>query len=241
MISSRRDSTGHPLLRAVSVSGDDLETTMIEGPRRTNDLSGRPQGSRPADWRDQLPVLRGDGVTLRELAPLDVPTLLSMVTGPEVARFIAPPPPTLDGFEKFVAWSHRQRKAGSSVGFAVVPDGYDAAVGLFQLRTLEPGSFDTAEWGFALGSEFWGRGIFPEAARLVLGFAFETLGAHRLEARAAVRNGRGNGALRKLGAVTEGVLRQSFLRDGQYTDQILWAILDSDWQRARDHATASVH
>ena len=75
----------------------------------------------------------------------------------------------------------------------------------------------------------------------MLGFAFETLGVHRLEARAAVRNGRGNGALRKLGAVPEGDLRQSFLRDGQYTDQILWAILDSDWQRARDHTTASVH
>ena len=206
-----------------------------------NDLSDWPQGSRPADWHDQLPVLRADGVTLRELVPSDAPALLSMVTGPEVSRFIAPPPPTLDGFEKFIAWSHRQRREGSSVGFAVVPDGYDAAVGLFQLRTLEPGSFDTAEWGFALGSEFWGRGIFPEAAQLVLGFAFETLRVHRLEARAAVRNGRGNGALRKLGVVQEGVLRRSFLRDGQFMDQILWAILDSDWQRAREQAKASVH
>ena len=51
-------------------------------------------------------------------------------------------------------------------------------------------------------------------------FAFEAVGVHRLEARAAVRNGRGNGALRKIGAVQEGVLRKSFLKDGEYLDQV---------------------
>jgi RimJ/RimL family protein N-acetyltransferase len=61
-------------------------------------------------------------------------------------------------------------------------------------------------------------------------FAFETVGVHRLEARAAVRNGRGNGALRKIGAVQEGLLRKSFLKDGQYHDQALWTILQEDWK-----------
>ena len=43
-------------------------------------------------------------------------------------------------------------------------------------------------------------------------------------------NGRGNGALRKLGAVQEGVLRRSFLRHGHYHDQVLWSILaNGDW------------
>ena len=88
------------------------------------------------------------------------------------------------------------------------------AIGLFQVRQLEP-DFATAEWGFALGSAFWGTGMFMDGARMVVDFAFETLGVRRLEARAAVANGRGNGALRKLGAVQEGVLRRSFLKNGQ--------------------------
>ena len=54
-----------------------------------------------------------------------------------------------------------------------------------------------------------------------------------MEARAAVLNGRGNGALEKLGAKRECVLRKSFLRDGEYLDQILWTILAEDWRRAR--------
>jgi len=59
------------------------------------------------------------------------------------------------------------------------------------------------------------------------------VGAQRLEARAAVANGRGNGALRKIGAVQEGVLRRSFLRNGQYHDQVLWSILAEDWRLQR--------
>jgi RimJ/RimL family protein N-acetyltransferase len=185
-----------------------------------------------SDWRDKLPVLNGQQVTLRALRLDDAESLLTMLTTEEVTRFISPPPTTLDGFRRFIAWTHREQAAGRYVCFAVVPHGMETAVGLFQVRSLEPG-FGTAEWGFILGSAFWGTGMFIDGAREVVDFAFETLGVHRLEARAAVRNGRGNGALRKLGAVQEGVLRRSFLRRGEYLDQVLWAILDDEWQQAK--------
>jgi ribosomal-protein-serine acetyltransferase len=74
----------------------------------------------------------------------------------------------------------------------------------------------------------------------VVNFTFDTIGAHRLEARAAVLNGRGNGALRKVGATQEGVLRRSFLRNGEYLDQILWTILEEDWRRMKT-SMASTH
>lgn len=101
-------------------------------------------------------------------------------------------------------------------------------MGLFQIRQTEPG-FVTGEWGFALSPEYWGRGVFLEAARLVTAFAFSVIGVHRLEARAAVANVRCNGALRKLGAVHEGVLRSSFRKDGRRIDQSLWSLLADEW------------
>ena len=107
------------------------------------------------------------------------------------------------------------------------------------VRQLEPG-FGTAEWGFAIGSAFWGTGVFQEGAALVLEFAFETIGAHRLEARAAVQNGRGNGALLKLGAVQEGILRKSFLRNGTYHDQVLYAIVEDDWRAIQNEDRAPI-
>jgi ribosomal-protein-alanine N-acetyltransferase len=195
------------------------------------------------NWQDRLPVLSGSQVTLRELRTSDAASLFSLLTTEEVARFISPPPSTVEGFERFIAWTHRQRTAGSYACFAVTVKGHDTAIGIFQIRETEPG-FRTAEWGFAIGSPFWGTGVFQEGANLMLEFAFEILDVHRLEARSAVRNARGNGALRKIGAVQEGLLRKSFLRNGEYLDQVLYAVVEDDWralQRQPQSQTARVH
>jgi RimJ/RimL family protein N-acetyltransferase len=186
----------------------------------------------PADWRSGLPVLSGVTVTLRELRTSDAPALFAMLTTEEVARFISPPPATVQGFERFIGWAMRQRLMGTYACFAVTLAGTDEAIGIFQLRELDPG-FGTAEWGFAIGSPYWGSGAFSEGAELVAAFAFDVVGVHRLEARAAVKNGRGNGALRKIGAVQDGVLRKSLLKNGEYLDQVLWTILAGEWHRTR--------
>jgi RimJ/RimL family protein N-acetyltransferase len=191
------------------------------------------------DWRSGLPALAGTLVTLCELRVSDAASLFLALASDEVTRFISPPPSSVEGFERFIAWSHRQRAAGQYVCFAVVPRGSDTALGLFQIRSLEP-AFGAAEWGFALAPELWGTGFFSDGAQLAIGFAFDTLGAHRLEARASVRNSRGNAALRKLGALREGTLRNSFLRNGEYHDQVLWSILADEWRTGQVSGEAPV-
>jgi RimJ/RimL family protein N-acetyltransferase len=192
------------------------------------------------DWRRVLPLLSNGVLALRELRMSDAEALLELLTTEEVSRFISPPPTTVEGFERFIAWAQRERAAGRYICFAVVPDGKDAAIGIFQVRQLDP-MFSTAEWGFAIGRAFWGSGVFTAAARLVVDFSFETVGVHRLEARAAVANGRGNGALAKIGAVREAVLRRSFLRRGRHYDQALWSIVREDWYRAKAVWGAAIH
>jgi len=182
-----------------------------------------------SDWQRALPVLRGARVVLRELRASDAPSLFAMLTADEVARFISPPPTSVSGFEQFIAWTLRQRRAGTYACFAVTVRGYDTAIGIFQLRQIDA-DFRTAEWGFAIGSPFWGTGVFREGADLMLDFVFETVGVYRLEARASVQNGRGNAALRKMGAVKEAILRKSFLRNGEQVDQVLYAILEDEWR-----------
>jgi len=71
------------------------------------------------DWRRRLPVLYRRQVVLRELRPSDAPSLFSLLTVDEVARFISPPPPTVAGFERFIAWTGRQTSAGAYVCFGV--------------------------------------------------------------------------------------------------------------------------
>jgi ribosomal-protein-alanine N-acetyltransferase len=179
-------------------------------------------------------------VTLRELRLSDAPSLLQMLSTDEVSRFISPPPTTVEGFERFIAWTQQERAAGRYICFAVVPAGCEHAIGIIQVRQLGI-SMDVVEWGFALGSRFWGTGVFQTSARAVLGFVFASLGTTRVEARASALNGRGNGALQKLGATREGLLRKSFLKDGIYHDQVLWSILADDWWQWMPAAPPAKH
>jgi [ribosomal protein S5]-alanine N-acetyltransferase len=192
------------------------------------------------DWRKGLPAFKLATCTLREVHREDAASLMAHLSTEDVSRFILPPPHSVEGFESYIAKARRDREVGQYACFAVVPDGMDSAVGVFQLRQLEAG-FATAEWGFAMGSAFWGAGLFIQCAKQVLEFAFDTVGVQRLEARAAVMNGRGNGALRKIGAVQEGVLRRSFKRHGQFFDQVLWSVLAEDWRLQRSARRGRVH
>ena len=208
---------------------------------RTTLRSAAPAGRIPEEeatinWRASLPVLQAGGASIRELRLSDAASLLAFLSTEEVSRFISPPPTTVAGFERFIEWAQRERAVGNYVCFGVVPSGFNQAVGLFQVRQMN-GSFETSEWGFAIGCSFWGTELFVDAARAVMRFMFDTIGAQRLEARSSVQNGRGNGALQKLGATREGVLRKSFLREGVYHDQVIWSICRDEW---REWQTAPV-
>ncbi len=184
------------------------------------------------DWRAGIPTLTGPLATLRELRASDAPALFASVCNDEVSRFVSPPPSSVDGFARFIAWAHKQRDAGTYISFAVVPNATNSAVGVMQIRSVEP-KFANAEWGMVIAAEFWGTGLFFDAARLGIDFAFDVVGVHRLEARVALCNGRAISALRKLGAVQEGLLRRAFPQNGEHIDQALWTILRDDDRNAR--------
>ncbi len=191
-------------------------------------------------WQEVVPELSNDVVTLREVRRSDAPSLFAMLTTEEVRRYMSTPPGDVAGFERFIDWARAERAAGRYLCLAVVPKGYDVAIGIFQIHQLDP-AFTTGEWGAALGSQFWGTGIFEAGARLLFDFLFDQLGLHRLEARAAVQNGRANGAARKMGAVPEGVARRALKYRGRYHDQLMWSLLAEDWQQLKVEERPMIH
>jgi len=198
-----------------------------------------PEATRP-DWKSGLPVLSNELVTLRDLRVSDASSLCATLSSQEVHRFMSAPPSDVAGFERFIQWAHSERSHGRLICFAVVPKGYDVAVGIMQVRQIDQ-EFSTGELGAALGSQFWGTGLFEAAADLLFEFVFNTLGLRRLELRAAVRNGRANGAARKIGAVPEGVARRALFCGGHYHDQLMWSLLAEDWRQSRQQPQVVVH
>src|SRR3954464_7246720 len=121
-------------------------------------------------WTDAVPPLHGDFVTLREVAASDVYSLFTLFSDPAVTAYMAPPPPTLAKFAGFVVWSLQEREQGRGLCFGIVPHGMTTAVGILQVRSLDPAS-SSAEWGFVLSSHFWSTGVFRDAASVLAAFA----------------------------------------------------------------------
>lgn len=181
------------------------------------------------DWATELPVLANDFVTLRELELEDAPALVRHLARPAVGRYTTPPPSTVDGFERHIRWAIRERQASRHASFAIVPRDAGEPVGVIQLWTLCAAS-GVMEWGGVLDDRFWQGSVFSNSARLMIDYAFEALGATRLEARVHVDNDAGHALMRRLGATRELVLRNCLKVQGVYGDHALWAILRDEWR-----------
>jgi RimJ/RimL family protein N-acetyltransferase len=202
--------------------------------------SAATSGSEQGNWKQSLPVLSSDRTVLRGLVAADAPSLLANMSDAQLLQYIAAAPSTLDGFRRFIRWTQRERRRGTHVCFGIVPRQEGRVVGVIQVWPVER-DYSVAEWGFVLGRAHWGTGLFVDAVSLFLPFTFGCLGVQRLEARAVHLNGRGNGALRKLGATREGVLRSAFQGEHARFDQVMWSILAEDWARqAGDRCAAAL-
>ena len=162
----------------------------------------------------------------------DAVRLYEFVRDPEVTRFLAIDPPTgPDDTRFFIEKCHERRNQGTEYVFVIADVFSDEPMGIICLRHIDP-AMRTAQIGTWLARDRWGSGANAEAKRLLLDFAFDRLRLHRVEARIAVGIARSMRAFERLGAAREGILRESFYKDGKYHDQHLYVILEQEW-RAR--------
>ena len=196
--------------------------------RLFNKMAAEPTAPGASGWRTELPPLTGRVVMLREPGAPDLGPLVDLLSLGDATRFGLDEAVSEVGVQELIDRFARERASGLAFTYVIALVTARTIVGLVQVRQLDP-SFEAAEWECTIAPSSRGSGIFLEAARLVGSFAFGTVGTHRLEARVLLQNGRANGALRKLGAVQEGILRRSVRRAGEYFDQVLWSLLKEDW------------
>jgi len=100
------------------------------------------------------------------------------------------------------------------------------------------GDLDLANEGAHIGAtgyspEVWGTSVNPEAKLLLLGLAFDR-GFGRVKLQADSVNARSRGAIEKLGAQFEGVLRHHRRRaDGSWRDTAVYSVLAEEWPSVR--------
>jgi [ribosomal protein S5]-alanine N-acetyltransferase len=124
-----------------------------------------------------------------------------------------------DDAERWIGFARNTRP---ETNFAIVVAG-DAAGGIgFALQ--EDVHRYSAEIGYWLGEEFWGRGIMTAALRSVTDYAFANFEIRRLYASVFEWNRPSCRVLEKAGYSCEGTLKRSAVKDGKTIDQFLYAI-----------------
>ena len=143
------------------------------------------------------------------------------------------PYPYPDGCaEPWIATHPAQWEAGKEAHFAITLRGSGQLVGVIGLTVAK--SHRRADMGYWLGSEHWGKGYCTEAARAVVGFAFDgPLHLNRVTASHMVRNPASGRVMQKIGMTYEGCLRRHVCKDGQFEDIACYGILRDDFVSAQ--------
>ncbi|MBL1097396.1 GNAT family N-acetyltransferase [Streptomyces coffeae] len=101
---------------------------------------------------------------------------------------------------------------------------------LFRIFDAQSGSCEVGCW---LEEAFAGRGLVTRAIGVLIDWAVEVRGIHRVEWRAASGNTASLKAARRLGMVRDGVLRKSHPHRGERVDIEVWSVLAPEWRARR--------
>ena len=124
------------------------------------------------------------------------------------------------------------RQSGREYPFVILDPLSGHIAGSTRFREIDTASRSLEIGGTWLGKDFRGTAINRNAKLLLLQFAFDSLGAIRVQFRTDIRNARSQRAIEKIGALREGVFRKDFIyEDGYQRSTVFYSITDEDWPR----------
>ncbi len=186
----------------------------------------------------RTPTIRTDRLQLRPFDIADADALYAMQSSADVLRYWDAPPWTdRERAGKFIEKCRKVAEDGTGVRLAVdrLQDG--VFIGWCSLTGWDP-DYRSASMGYCFTGTAWGHGYATEAARALLGWAYDTLDLNRVQAETDTRNGASARVLEKLGFVREGTLRQDCVVNGDVSDSWVYGLISSDWRSSSEPAGA---
>lgn len=126
----------------------------------------------------------------------------------------------------------RERELGSGYGFGIFVG--ERFCGEINLNSIQRGPFQNCYVGYWMDEELAGNGYVPEAVVVVLRFAFEDLGLHRVQISIIPRNTASRRVVEKLAIRDEGVALRYLQINGAWEDHVRFAITAEEWAERRD-------
>lgn len=183
------------------------------------------------------PTITGSLVQLRPFTEADIECMGPILADPELIKLtgsantteeIKKAVPALD--ERTLEWYRTREEQTDRLDLAIIDLSNDQCVGEAVLNAWSPAD-RSCNYRILIGPEGRGRGFGSEATSLVIDYAFENTNLNRISLDVLAFNPRARRAYEKAGFGYEGTSREAFRFDGEYIDDVLMAILRSDWKR----------
>jgi len=179
---------------------------------------------------DVPPVIRGERVILRAPQVWDYGPWAELRA--ESRHHLQPWEPswprddlTKPAFKRRVRHHQREARADQGYAFLVLDAEDDRLVGGIALTNVQRGVTQSASLGYWLGRSELRRGYMADAVRAIIGFAFQNLHLHRLEAATQPANAVSIRVLERNGFVREGFARDYLRIDGIWRDHLLFGLV----------------
>ena len=167
--------------------------------------------------------LKGTGFTIRGWKLGDEVSLQRHANNPKVSDCLMDRFPSPYTIEAATAWVNSLLDQNLLMNFAITIA--DKVIGGIGIEPRQDVYRKTAILGYWLSEELWGKGIMPEAVRLVTAYAFAELDFIRIQASVYSKNPASMRVLEKAGFVKEGIMRNAVIKGSEIMDEHLYAIL----------------
>jgi RimJ/RimL family protein N-acetyltransferase len=179
-------------------------------------------------------VLENDRVLLRPLLESDYDNLLPFALNePDTWKYSYLSAKGKDGMRSYIKDALDNKAAGKEYPFIVYDKQTQSYAGSTRFYDIQQ-TWQTLQLGYTwYGEKFRGTGLNKHCKFLLLKLAFETLDALRVEFRADARNDRSIAAMKSIGCIPEGILRNNMpLQEGGRRDSIVLSILKEEWENS---------
>lgn len=177
-------------------------------------------------------VLRSPRFTLRLVRPDDADAMHAHAKDPELSRMMVwAAHQTVDETRAVIAGQRASLEKQTDVVWCIEVDGeLGGLVGLHGIKwNVLATRRDHAIIGYWIAPVYQRRGIMTEAVKLVLRFAFETLGLHKVGVTCFGGNDASRRVIEKCGFRFIGTLREDVWRDGVWHDHLQYEMTASEW------------
>ncbi len=182
-----------------------------------------------------LPTIRTQRLLLRPPRMTDAADLFTYAQDPAVSRYVLwEPHQSLRDSKASLRGMISRNRQGYPATFAIELISEARMIGTLGFQWLDPENL-SAEIGYSIARRLWGHGLATEALQAACGYAFDSLGLQRLEAKHDVLNPGSGRVLEKAGFGPEGIARASLHLKGRRADMQRWALLKRDWQAQQSH------